>query len=44
VLHDLERRRKELTDLDRTRHALKGYSEELGKPGHRPPRFVDTRS
>ncbi|MFA7330400.1 MAG: hypothetical protein WC326_04925 [Candidatus Delongbacteria bacterium] len=44
VLHDLERRRKEMADLDRTRHALKGYGEELGKSEPRPPRFVDTRS
>jgi hypothetical protein len=44
VQRDLERRRKELEELDRTSHALKGYAEELDKSTPRGPRFIDTRS
>lgn len=44
VQRDLERRRQELEELDRTGHALKGYGEELTKGPPPGSRFIDTRS
>lgn len=40
---DLERRRRELDELDQTRRALRGYGEDREGPAS-PARYVDTHS
>jgi hypothetical protein len=44
VEQDLERRRRELDELDQTRRALRGYAEEREGTVAKPARFIDTKS
>jgi len=44
VQRDLERRRKELEDLDKGMGQLQGYREEIKPAPPRDSRYIDTRS